>query len=181
MTEAPEGDRKGTSASAAANARREEALADLVREGLGKVGRATFRTRGGSMRPFVVHGTTVHVENVDPSAVRPGDVVVFTRGMELVAHRVLRQRRREGRRIFITKGDVLNAPDEPVAEESLVGRVVAIERNGRLLRLDTPVLRLLGRTVAWTSPASRWPVGFLRFLRRGLRGRGRGPHARRAP
>jgi len=160
--------------------RLEEALADLVREGLGRVGRATFTTRGGSMRPFVVHGTTVHVEAVDASAVRPGDVVVFARGVELVAHRVLRHRRKEGRRIFVTKGDVLAAPDEPVAEESLVGRVVAIERNGHVLRLDTPGSRFLGRTVAWFSPASRWPVGLLRLLRRGWRS-ARQPRAPRPP
>ena len=120
------------------------------------------------MRPLVFAGSTVYVESVQPEDVRVGDLVVFAYEGKLVAHRVIGLNLRYGERSFTTKGDFLPFPDAEVEGKEIVGRVVAIKKGTRIVRLDRGCWRVINRVVACLSPWSRWVVGPLRFVRRRL-------------
>ncbi|MFQ5610872.1 MAG: S24/S26 family peptidase [Anaerolineae bacterium] len=107
---------------------------------------------GGSMLPLIQEGDKVLVAHGRAGA-RRGDVVVFRRQGKLIAHRLLRIVDSASGPIFITKGD--NAPglDPPAGAGQVLGRVLAVERNGRAIRLDRPAWRVLGRLLAESALA----------------------------
>jgi hypothetical protein len=90
-----------------------------------------FRAGGDSMRPAIDDGAMLTVAPVEPLAVRRGDVLLYRTGRRGFAHRVrlvLWRRRRPP--AFLVGGDAHASPDM-VAPETVLGRVVRIERNPR--------------------------------------------------
>ncbi len=103
-----------------------------------KNGRAVrFRAPGHSMAPLIRSNDTLIVRPVEPSAVSPGDIILYRSGAGLTAHRVLESPRSTGKiagGCFLLKGDAGACPDAPVAAAAVLGRVIAVERDGR--RID---------------------------------------------
>jgi signal peptidase I len=134
-----------------------ELLVDLLAMGA----TARFTVTGGSMRPFLRSGETVELRTVRPSDIRRGDIVLCRRpgeqGRGLLLHRVVAIRRRAGLPSLIqTQGDALWAPDEPVAERDVLGRVCAVTGSRPAARsLDRPGPRLRGLLIALRLSA-RW-------------------------
>lgn len=88
--------------------------------------------RGNSMLPRLPAGSRVLVAPTDSRDIRPGDLIVHRDEESLVCHRVLT--RSPGDPVaFEVKGDAWGVPATRVPADSVVGRVVAIERNGALL------------------------------------------------
>jgi hypothetical protein len=108
------------------------ALLALARDVLGQGAGLRFRAHGGSMRPFVRDGDTLTVAPMAslPDDPRTGDVFAFERAGRVVAHRVIRA----GEAGFLFKGDCLAQPDGWFPRAALLGRVVRVERAGRLVR-----------------------------------------------
>ncbi len=81
----------------------------------------------GSMEPAIHVGGMVVVRQVDPSAIREGDVITFVSRVKadsFVTHRIVEVTENEGSLLFCTKGDANDAPDEELVRASdVVGRV----------------------------------------------------------
>ncbi len=81
----------------------------------------------GSMEPAINVGSMVVVRQVDPSAIRDGDIITFVSRVKadsFVTHRVVEVTNDEGTLAFLTKGDANDAPDEDsVRASDVVGRV----------------------------------------------------------
>lgn len=103
--------------------------------------------RGTSMLPLLRDGDQVLVSHHLGNLQR-GDIVVFHRAGELLAHRVLRVLVDDGRKALITKGDHVFEPDPTIAQEELIGRVLAIRRGDRKMNIDTPAWRASGRLIS---------------------------------
>jgi signal peptidase I len=140
-----------------------------------------FEVRGGSMYPSVRDGDTLLVGGLDSCAPRLGDVVLCMRTeTRLAVHRVVRRRWRDGQERYLVKGDRSPTPDGWLPCEAIVGRVVAIERNGRMMRLDGLLGRVAGHVAAVLSPLNLWQgtlfagaerlAGRMASSRRSLRG-----------
>lgn len=136
-------------------------LETLVAECL-KQGRAVrFRAAGRSMHPTIRENETVIVEPVSAPALAVGDIALFRSGEKLTAHRLIGIDPEPAgaagpaaacRLRFITRGDACSACDPPAGPEHLLGKVVAVEREGRridpcgfLPSLHTRAYRLLSR------------------------------------
>ncbi len=86
----------------------------------------TYAIVSGSMEPEIPVGSIVYAKKAEPTAVAPGDVIVFYGGHDenaVVTHRVVENRKDE--KEFITKGDA-NAGNDvtPIAYNNLIGKVV---------------------------------------------------------
>ena len=92
--------------------------------------RVSFRAPGHSMHPTINDRETVTVEPVPSSHVKTGDIVLYRSEGGVVAHRVIRIERNNDTTFFILRGDALGCPDEPVAAQQVLGKVVSVERNG---------------------------------------------------
>jgi signal peptidase I len=114
---------------------------------------------GVSMHPFLQHGDQALLKH-GLRGLQTGDIIVFRQDNQLVAHRLLALRS-DGS--CLTKGDNVQFTDPVVTADQVVGRVLAVNRNGRVMRLDTLQWRVTGRLIGGTA------LFWVRFLVLGRR------------
>ena len=100
-----------------------------------------FRAGGSSMMPFIRDGDVITVAPLGDVPPRTGDVIAFTWPHEqrLVIHRAVGKRDDA----FLTQGDNASGPDGFIPAESVLGRVIRVERAGKTVRLGLGPERLL--------------------------------------
>lgn len=102
------------------------------------------------MLPVIRDGEILHVEPVPPGKLRVGDIVLFTDGTQLKAHRIVRRKRN----LFRTRGDAGLEMDNAIRGQQIMGRIVAKEgaESGGVISLKGRRVRLtfLAREVART-------------------------------
>ena len=108
--------------------RAESVKCELAREILRSEGLLHLRVTGWSMLPVIRPGDTLTIKYCDAEQIAVGDVVLFTRGSKLIAHRVISAMADQEQ--ITTKGDSSPSPDAPIAATQLLGKVVDILRNG---------------------------------------------------
>ncbi len=84
------------------------------------------------MLPVLWPGDLVTVERAEFAYLLPGQIIQFRQNECLVVHRM----RRAASGHFVARGDSLPCCDPPVGEDQLLGRVVRIERKGRVIGLE---------------------------------------------
>jgi hypothetical protein len=127
------------------------ALSALILE---RGGSLRFRARGNSMRPFICDGDVLLVR--PGLETRPGDVVLCRPGDgRLLAHRVTRVDRQSRQCSMLLQGDACPWSDGLVSLDNVLGRVVAVERGARKIRLDAGLPRWLGWLWSGSSPLKR--------------------------
>ncbi|MDO9530040.1 MAG: signal peptidase I [Syntrophales bacterium] len=121
-----------------------------------------FRAKGFSMRPFIQDGDIITVSPFQNSPVKVGDVVLYkTADDRAIVHRVIRKTITGSGTEFFIKGDAAFGQPETVDLKNILGRIAAIERNGRKRKLNTKLYRIIGLFIAGLSPLNHWiyPIG----------------------
>ncbi len=129
----------------------------LICDVLAQGGCFRFKAYGRSMWPFIRSGDALVIRKAKDRKIRHGDILLYRKHEgRLVAHRVTGIEDHELR----IRGDRLRASLERVGKEQVLGRIVAIERDG----ISRPffVLQLLARI--WVGVR-----GFLRICRHPIR------------
>ncbi len=99
--------------------------------------RLKFQVAGGSMRPFMRTGDTIVVEPVEIAMINSGDIVFCkTSAGKLYVHRVIKKLDQGEQTVLVTKGDAYIHPDPLVEAKDVLGKVIAIERNGKHRNID---------------------------------------------
>ena len=119
-----------------------------------------FYAHGMSMKPTILHGDFVTVEPIEPSEIRRGDIVLYRDRNNVIAHRVVGL---TASKRFLFCGDGRETADQPVRPDQILGRVVALERDGRLLRLHHHWMQMLYVARFYVS---RFRVRLVQRLRR---------------
>ncbi len=114
-------------------------------------GELRLAVTGWSMRPILREGDYLVVRPLEGPP-RVGEVVVYSRAGHLWAHRLLARSPSGG--FMLTKGDARGRPDPPVTPGELIGRAVAVERDGRRTGLEGLASRLAGLAVSLSGPAA---------------------------
>lgn len=109
-------------------------FAALVQELLDTGLQVRFRAGGRSMAPAVRDGDLLTVAPVDPAQVAIGDVILFDGWRGPLAHRVVALERRGSQRRFVMRGDRSLQADGAIGKGQVRGRLVAVERDGRIDR-----------------------------------------------
>lgn len=100
-------------------------------------GRAVrFRASGWSMHPAIDDGEAITVEPIAAGTIRVGDVLLCRKGRGVVAHRVTAIDESSEPRRLVLRGDAAATADKSIVDADVWGRVVAVERNGRTVRLS---------------------------------------------
>jgi hypothetical protein len=118
-------------------------LATLISDCL-KNGRAVrFRAPGRSMHPTIRENETLVVAPASPAWLSVGDIVLSCCGEKITAHRLVwldeeaatieTPDEPEGRPMFILRGDACRTYDPPIPAHQILGKVVAVERKGRMV------------------------------------------------
>ena len=152
-----------------------ELLNELWEELFLKTGKLWGRASSGSMRPLIPANNRVLVERIGPDQIRFGDIALFRSDKRLVIHRVLGKRREQGELIFLQKGDY-NAEADFILASAILGRVWAVERNGREVYLLSGRWRAIQIALACYSLITLGvrQAGGLILTKLSLRGRGLG-------
>ena len=117
--------------------------------------RVRFRAYGTSMHPAIRDGETIAVEPVDVADVVRGDILLYRSRERLLAHRVEAVAERRGVRTLQTRGDAMLGLDAPVGAAEVIGRVTAVVRGSRAVRLDGRAARLRYRVHALVAGTRR--------------------------
>ena len=94
--------------------------------------RLSLRVNGQSMAPFLLPGDDVVVEGVTMDGLSLGDLIVVKREEDLVTHRLVGM----GEDAWYVKGDNFWRLDPLVKSQSIIGKVVAVERDGHEIELN---------------------------------------------
>lgn len=131
-------------------------LSGLAAEILTSGGTFRFRATGGSMTPFIKDGDILEVRPVATAAIRRADVVLYRREQHggLVAHRVV-DLNPGSPHVLSLQGDASLFDKETVASTSVLGRVVNVQRNDKVMTLDAGPWYWLGWGWVALSPFSR--------------------------
>ena len=78
----------------------------------------------GSMQPTLNPGDIAIVLSTPPQAIKIGDIIQYQTAEAPTIHRVIDKYTQGGTTWFITQGDANNAPDNPVNERNVRGKVV---------------------------------------------------------
>lgn len=159
-------------------------LADLLRRGHS----VSFRAPGMSMRPTIFDGELITVKPVSALDIRKGDIILYTNGKKLTAHRVVRIEKNGSvltqssslnphpslldtpsslvtpYPLFITRGDASGTCDEPVQPGQILGKVVSVQRDGCRIGLDTRRSKISHVLRFYASCLKRWIVRSLRSI-----------------
>lgn len=112
-----------------------------------------LRVNGISMSPLLQTGDYVIVEPVLASALRVGDVIAFRYNRDTITHRIV-SRTPQG---FLTLGDNFRKLDPLVVPEMILGRVSAVEKNGRPRSLKTWPWPVMQQILAWLGWQTAYP------------------------
>jgi hypothetical protein len=112
---------------------RQSAAASLIAEVLQQFGRVQLRAYGVSMFPIIRSGDVLSVARCLPGELEHGDVILARDGSQLFAHRVISTSIAADGAWIATRGDShwRRAPWLPGT--SVLGRVVAVMREGRAI------------------------------------------------
>lgn len=101
----------------------------LLGEGLS----VEVRVTGSSMSPFIQPDDVVVLDPIGTAPVRVGQVLCFLRDPDRLAiHRVIADGEAGW---WILRGDGAGVADQPIRREGILGRVSAIHRGGRSVRV----------------------------------------------
>lgn len=131
--------------------------------GSGKISR--IKATGRSMEPLIKEGDEVIIRH--SGIPEFGDIILFDGPDGLVIHRVIGKKIDKGKTYILEKGD--SSPVSTIIpEEKVLGIVIGIEKarsershkpdatgqsesNGRIISLDSPLSKLIGKTMALYS------------------------------
>ena len=130
---------------------RPELLAPLLADLAAQERFGEMPVRGTSMYPSLLNGDRVRVVPTTVEEVRIGDVVVRLGEPGPMIHRVVGWWWTQGGWRMLTKGDRSRWFDPPLHPGHLVGRVVALVRDGHVRPLEGVGARLRGRGRAAAS------------------------------
>lgn len=93
---------------------------------------------GVSMEPAMHTGDVVLMREVDTDKLEVGDIIQFRAGANPVFHRITQIEETAEGRVFVTRGDNNNTPDDPILEGQVEGEIVfTVPRVGWLpLKLE---------------------------------------------
>ncbi|MBM4145946.1 MAG: signal peptidase I [Nitrospira sp.] len=101
-----------------------------------------FKIISRSMYPLIEVNDRVLVKKLDAHELRSGDIILFKVDDNFITHRIIKILKREGRLLFYQKGDA-NKCATLISPESIIGKVIAIEKNGNLLSFRSRRIRII--------------------------------------
>jgi signal peptidase I len=128
----------------------DRALDDMWQEARDKGKRLSFGVVSRSMSPLIEVGDLVRIAAVEPTEVHIGDVVALQVGQEVVVHRIIGKRWSEQGLLLRHRGDAGLGSSE-VAARDLIGKVYAVAKGEREIRLNSRMQAAIARILGWQS------------------------------
>jgi ribosomal protein S18 acetylase RimI-like enzyme len=137
----------------------------LCKDVAGKADTIRFQVKGGSMFPFIRSSEWVEIALPGSSKfyINKGDVILFSNDDVLYAHRVIKLDDNG----VITRGDQSFGSDGFIVKKDILGKIVAVERNGNMVDITTGIHRPISIFIANSGFILQYIQLFLRKIFRG--------------
>ena len=112
----------------------------------GKTIRLTVPTQ--SMFPLLAPGDEVTARPLRSGEPRPGDITLAWDGTYWIAHRVVEKQMTKKIICYLTKGDNCNEPDSLWSADQICAKIIAVEKNNRVVNLESKRATILGIAIA---------------------------------
>ena len=106
-------------------------------------------TLGRSMFPLI--SNIVLIEPATAKDITGGDIVVYSAGKRMVAHRLVKKITKKGKEILLTKGDTFVDCNE-VSPEDVIGKVIEVDKLGIKLNLKRGAGKFINTICSSASP-----------------------------
>jgi signal peptidase I len=106
-------------------------------------------TLGRSMFPLI--SNIVLIEPAMAKDIKGDDIVVYSAGERMIAHRLVRKMTKDGKEILLTKGDAYVDSSE-VLPENVIGKVIEVEKWGIKLNLKRGAGKFINTICSSASP-----------------------------
>jgi signal peptidase I len=128
----------------------------ISQETLERKGLFRFQAHGESMRPFILHNDILVIKSVNGVRLHRGDIILHRQPSgQVIAHRIVLIKRNDVKvTTYVTKGDSLDYFDSPVGRKRIIGKVIALEREGNLKNLESTGNKAISRIWALISPTT---------------------------
>jgi len=108
----------------------------LIKEELLKGHECVLNVATRSMAPLIKDSSKVKIKNCTVRELSFGDICVYQKELDLIAHRYWHRKRLNGGRYFLCKGDANTRFDKWISEKRLVGKLTSIGINGQAISLE---------------------------------------------
>jgi len=125
-----------------------------------------FRARGSSMQPLVRDGDILLIEPLDTGPLQLGEIVLCNqRAGSVVVHRVVRRQTSPDGVRYTIQGDQVEKADGTLSLAKIHGRLVSLERAGKVIHLQGLPASFLGWLAVLRSRSSFGRGQSLQFLK----------------
>jgi signal peptidase I len=108
------------------------------------------------MHPTIRNGDVITVNPVAPAKLKRGDIILYRFRGGLITHRIVNIDERDGWGLtFILRGDASTTCDDPVEADQVLGKVVCLERNHRIIDPYSLRVRLWSTLYLWLAGLKR--------------------------
>lgn len=90
----------------------------------------------GSMHPVIQVNDRILVRKTPIEGLKSGDIVLYSADGQLIVHRIIKIVRESDRVMILQKGDANNQACI-ISSESIMGKVTAIQKNGKTVELES--------------------------------------------
>lgn len=106
-----------------------------------------FIAKGLSMDPLIREGDMVMVKPIERKDIRVGDILAFSdnQAPPMTAHRLVAIKKINNEARYIFRGDFTHSARDIVCPGDVAGKVIALERSGKIISLDDPWRSFLSR------------------------------------
>jgi len=111
-----------------------------------------FQDKGLSMWPSLKGEEKLIVKKVPLSNLKIGDLLVYRSKEKIICHRLIKKVKDKNRYIIYARADASLGLPELVKEEMLLGKVIGILKNNKIIYVDKPIQRLINRIILLLSP-----------------------------
>jgi signal peptidase I len=111
-----------------------------------------INVKGKSMAPLLMPSSLATVKECGISEIRYGDIAVFKSDGVFICHRVIAKSICQGKTFLKTKADIFYTPDPLVPDNSVVGKITAIQYGNFRFPVDSCAGRMLGTLMGGLTP-----------------------------
>lgn len=130
-------------------------FAELSANILSKKGSLSIKAHGFSMYPFIRNKDIISIQPCSASSLRTGDVALYhVDRKKLVAHRIVGSNINHGEIFFKMCADATPDYNEWVPSYNVLGKIVSIQREEKVLHIDKGFLRFISFFWAKCFPVS---------------------------
>jgi signal peptidase I len=126
-------------------------LAALLRESMEKGQQPQLAINSNSMAPLLQSGDLIILASVTLEQIQAGDLLTLTTEPDLLTHRYWKQWQQADTVYLLTRGDRPLLFDKPWPVDCLLGRVVARQRQGKVLSLQQGWGKWLNDKLTWLA------------------------------